>query len=223
MNNYQSKQSTPDANGISWFHRIQMPDGTYTNGCVHHGPDGGDWPTTRFAMPEDLTGKSVIDIGAWDGFFSFLAEKRGSEDVLATDTTINEGGNWGATAGFEYARKKLNSKVLYGIFNIEKPYPCGTFDLVLFYGVLYHLKSPLVAMENLAKLTEVGGKCLIETAISQTNDRPVLEYRPGFDNDPTNYFYPNHLWVELASKQVGFKSCKLHFDMGSRATYVLEK
>ena len=74
-----------DQKQISWWHRIQMPDGSYTPGLVVHGSDGGDWPTTRFGMPEDLTGKTVMDVGAWDGFFSFEAEKRGAKYVLAAD------------------------------------------------------------------------------------------------------------------------------------------
>lgn len=97
-------------------------------------------------IPQDLTGKTVLDIGAWDGFYSFSAEKRGAKRVLATDSFIweqrqlyglddNFWRDFGAgKQGFELARKMFNSQVEdYNIdvldFNPEK---IGTFDVVFF-------------------------------------------------------------------------------------------
>jgi tRNA (mo5U34)-methyltransferase len=218
---------TGDPTQIRWWHRIRMPDGSYTPGEVIHGPDGGDWPTTRFAMPENLSGKTVIDVGAWDGFFSFEAEGRGAKLVVAVDCERSEGGNWGGTKGFNFARKQLKSKVQFRHLNIEKPGSVdgfATFDLVLCYGVLYHLKSPLLAIENLSKLTKVSGQCLLETAISKSTNIPSLEYHPGWQDDPTNYFYPNLEWVTLAARENGFKNIKLFHNSGhGRAVFILEK
>lgn len=209
---------------IRFWHRIQLPDGSYTPGEVVHGPDGGHWPTTRFAMPNNLKDKRVLDIGAWDGFFSFEAEKRGAKEVIAADTTIEQGGNWGGTKGFEYCKKSLNSKVEYKHLNIEDyTESYGQFDLVLCYGVLYHLKSPLIAIKNLSKLTKDGGQCLLETAINNNHEGPILEYRPGHDNDPTNYYYPNIEWVSLMAKENGFKNVRVHYNDRHRATFILEK
>jgi tRNA (mo5U34)-methyltransferase len=221
------RRSSVDQEQIRWWHRINMPDGSYTPGIVFHGPDGGDWPTTRFGMPENLIGKTVIDVGAWDGFFSFEAEKRGAKSVLAADCDRSEGGNWGGTKGFNYAKKKLKSKVKFRRLNIEKP-GCadgfGAFDLVLCYGVLYHLKCPLLAIENLSKLTKDGGRCLVETAISKDTIIPSLEYRPGYEDDPTNFFFPNREWIELAAKENGFKNTRLfHESSDKRAVLILEK
>ncbi len=204
---------------MDWFHRIQLPSGEYTPGVVMHGPDGGNWPTTRFGLPEDLTGKSVVDIGCFDGFFSFECEKRGAEYVLAKDRSKSE--------GFEFAHRELNSKVHWSKFDIEVDISVagGTMDLVLFYGVLYHLKNPLRAMERLPMFLKPGGVCLLETAISKFNEFPMLEYRPNEEGDPSNFFYANHKWIETASKEVGFKSCEKIFELenGSRATYRLTK
>lgn len=200
-----------------FFHRILLPDGSYTPGTVNHGPDGGDWPTIRFGLPNDLKGKSVIDIGCYDGFFSFEAEKRGGV-VTSTDIIKRE--------SFDWVKNALQSKAEHSLLNIQHIIDLyRKFDVVLCYGVLYHLKSPLLAMENLSFLTKNNGICLIETAISSTSMDVSLEYRPNFENDPTNYFYPTSGWIHSAAKEVGFRSSECIFVLqnGSRATYRLTK
>lgn len=200
----------------NFFHRILLPDGSYTPGTVNHGPDGGDWPTTRFGLPNDLKGKSVIDIGCYDGFFSFEAERRGGV-VTSTDVIKRE--------SFDWVKNELQSKVEFRLLNIQEDYLIGRFDLVLCYGVLYHLKSPLLALEKLSFLTKNKGICLIETAICNTSMDANLEYRPNFENDPTNYFYPTSGWIYSAAKEVGFRSSECIFVLqnGSRATYKLTR
>ncbi len=203
---------------IKWWHRIQLPDGSYTPGMVHHGPDGGDWPTTRFGLPGSLAGKTVLDIGAWDGFFSFEAEKRGAYIVQAVDCPAIEGGNWGATKGFQYAKKALNSNVSYIEATVERAAATTPqHDVVLFYGVLYHLKSPLTGLE--AALSLAKEQCLIETAIANmAHIRPVLTYMPNHAGDPTNYFYPNTAWIKKVCEINGFDCERIYMDQG-RATY----
>ena len=65
---------------IKWFHSIPLRDGIVTPGV-----DNSMDKLGQVCLPQDLTGKTVLDIGAWDGFFSFQAEKNGAERVLATD------------------------------------------------------------------------------------------------------------------------------------------
>lgn len=201
-------------NEIKWFHRIKLPDGSYTPGSVNHGPDGGDWPTTRYGLPDTLVGKTVLDIGCYDGFFSFEAEKRGG-GVMAVDRWMSD--------GFKYAREALSSQVSFQTYNLDTEDLAHRYDVVLCYGVLYHLKSPLMAIERLFNLTKVDGVCLIETAISDKNDYPMLEYKPGIEDDPTNFFYPNHKWLELAGKQAGFTSSELVWTDGHRSTFRFKK
>ncbi len=198
---------------IEWWHRIKLPDGTYTPGKCFHGPDGGDWLTTRFGMPEDLTGKTVLDIGCYDGFFSFASERRGARRVISYDKSQSD--------GFAFAHDLLKSKIWFCYINLEHEVLTSEADIVLCYGVMYHLKSPLKLIYELFNATEE--MCLLETAISTNDSAPMLEYRPGFDNDPTNYFYPNKAFIELASKQVGFKSCEEIYNDGIRATFRLLK
>jgi len=100
-------------------------------------------------MPENLAGKTVLDVGAWDGFFSFESERRRAERVLATDSFCWSG-EGGTKAGFELARKVLNSKVEDVEMDVLdlSPENIGTFDIVLFLGVLYHMRRPLLALER---------------------------------------------------------------------------
>lgn len=66
---------------------------------------------TRLKMPDSFCGKTVLDIGAWDGFYSFEAERRGAALVLATDSFCWGGGGPGTKAGFELAREALGTGV----------------------------------------------------------------------------------------------------------------
>src|SRR5450756_120040 len=116
-----------------WWHRIPvgLVEGKifYTPGEVMHGPDGSDYATKRFGLPPDLTGKTVLDIGAWDGYFSFEAEKRSADVVVAADIAMTppnkerlEQGNWGMNRGFRRAHQILGSKVRFiesSIFNLS--------------------------------------------------------------------------------------------------------
>ena len=95
-------------NARTWFHRIDLG-----NGIITPGADDSPWKLQHIHMPEDLTGKRVIDIGAYDGFFSFEAERRGASHVLATDYfcwTLPRG-HIGDGEGFRIAHQALGSKV----------------------------------------------------------------------------------------------------------------
>ena len=75
---------------INWFHSIPLDDGTVTPGL-----DSSMDKLEQVCLPKDLSGKTVLDIGAWDGFFSFQAEKAGAKRVLATDHFCWSGPGWG--------------------------------------------------------------------------------------------------------------------------------
>ncbi len=125
-------------NAITWCHPLNL-------GGIQTRPQ---WHVRRrfrrrlkfLQIPEDLTGKTVLDIGAWDGFFSFECERRGAKRVLAIDTYSWD--NYGKD-GFLLAHDMLKSKVEHQRCAAEDidPATLGTFDLVLFLGVFYHLVS----------------------------------------------------------------------------------
>src|SRR5262245_51325353 len=130
---------------LNWWHKIDLG-----HGIVTPGPDPTPARLPELQIPHDLTGLSVLDIGAWDGFFSFEAERRGARRVLATDSFCWGQGGWGTKAAFELARRALGSRVEdLDIDPLDlSPDRLGTFDLVLFIGVLYHMRHPLLALER---------------------------------------------------------------------------
>ena len=235
---------------VQWWHRIPVglvqSQPFYTPGAAQHGPDGSDYATARFGLPLDLSGRTVLDIGAWDGYFSFEAERRSAALVVASDMALTqpgtdriEKGNWGANKGFRLAHHLLRSKVRFlesSVFRIdevvrqaalntigdldEMPYPLA-FDLTLFYGVLYHLTEPFLALQKLASVTK--GMALIETAIC-SGDSMGMELRPGHENDPTNWWYPTIPCLREMLLRAGFGWTELIFNMDNvRATVAAYK
>jgi tRNA (mo5U34)-methyltransferase len=188
---------------VNWYHQIDLGDGIVTPGV--------DDTPNRMApleLPSDLTGKSVLDIGAWDGVFSFEAERRGASRVLATDSFCWSGEGWGTKEGFLTASRILGSRVddlEIDVMDLS-PERVGTFDLVLFVGVLYHLRHPLLALERVASVT---GEQLIfdsHTAMIEESD-PVMRFYPGteLNDDPTNWWGPNPPAAEAMLHDVGFR------------------
>lgn len=212
-----------EMNNIRWWHRIELEPNLYTPGEVRHGPDGGNWPTTRFGIPKDLSGKSVLDIGGWDGFFSFECEKRGAKVVLA-DIPVEEGGNWGATKGFQFAKKVLNSQVEFRNRNVNvlNPQEDGMFDITLQYGVLYHLPDIFQSFKATRSVTKE--MTLLETAIYPKDQDPDQTkahavFMQGYNNDPTNYWYPNIECVKQMMKAAGYREVECIYSCNYRATF----
>src|SRR5580704_8017691 len=129
---------------LGWYHSLELPDGRVIPGIISI--DQLRERIARYPIPQDLRGKRVLDIGAWDGWFSFEMERRGAT-VVAVDSARQE--------TFFEARRLLNSKVEYIVEDVchLSPRDIGTFDIVLFFGVLYHLKHPLLALERVCELT----------------------------------------------------------------------
>lgn len=187
---------------IQWFHRIDLGHGLITPGV-----DDSLRKLCAIRMPEDLSGKTVLDIGAWDGFFSFEAERRGASRVMATDDYCWSGKSWGSKKGFDFARETLNSQVedkLIDVMDISTD-TVGSFDIVLFLGVLYHLRHPFIALEKTAAVTR---ECLIlETEVDLINLRhPAMIFYPGteLNDDPTNWWAPNPRGLLAMLKSLGF-------------------
>jgi len=192
---------------ILWFHQIDLG-----NGIITPGKKNNLELIKRMGIPEDLQGKTVLDIGAWDGFYSFEAEKRGAKRVLATDSFSWEGEGWGSKKGFEFARKILKSNVEDMTIDVLdlSPKNVGDFDLVLFLGVLYHMKHPLLALEKVSSVT--SDMLILETMTDlQFINRPAMAFYPEGELGGilTNWFGLNHYAIEAMLKLVGFKKIKV--------------
>ena len=127
-----------------WWHSFELPDGTRIDGV--NTLDSLRNRLGQFPVPDDLRGKRVLDIGTWDGWFAFEMERRGAE-VVAIDCWENP--------LFHEMHARLQSRVEYhqlDMFDLT-PERIGRFDIVLFMGVLYHLKHPLLALERVCALT----------------------------------------------------------------------
>ena len=197
-----------------WFHQIQVGHGIRTPGSHNSWQKMG-----RLQIPEDLTGWSVLDIGANDGFFSFQAEIRNADRVLAVD-----GPHWtgdyeyvgsvpSRKINFETARELRNSKVedlTMNIYDIS-PENVGQFDLVMCLGVLYHLVHFTVGLENAIKVAKK--LVIIESAVhvdTRTDDVPQMVLTPErYANDGTNWSYPNVACLESLMLTFGCSSVKM--------------
>lgn len=196
-------------NKIKWFHSIDLG-----NGIVTPGNDDSAAKLRQLALPADLAGMTVLDIGAWDGFFSFEAERRGAKRVLAVDQFCWSGEGSGTQDGFNLARRILNSNVEdYEVDVLSlSPEILGTFDVVLFLGVLYHMKRPLAALRNVASVTK--DLLILETHVDLLDVKvPAVAIYPGreLDNDPTNWCGPNLLALKWMLEDVGFADVKFVF------------
>lgn len=151
---------------LGWWHSFEMPDGSVIEGVCSL--EGLRARLAQFPIPYDLHGKRVLDIGAWDGFFSFEMEKRGAE-VVAIDCWDNE--------RFRLMHSMLRSRVDYRIFDMYEltPETVGKFDIVIFFGVLYHLKHPLLALERICALTK--DLACVDTFVSGDHEAaPQMEF-----------------------------------------------
>ena len=133
-----------DRANAGWWHSFDLPDGGFIRGVC--GIESLRDRIRRFPIPDDLRGKRVLDIGTWDGWFAFEMERRGAE-VMAIDCWDNP--------RFRQMHAIYNSRVDYRQFDMYELTPdrVGRFDIVLFMGVLYHLKHPLLALERVCALT----------------------------------------------------------------------
>jgi tRNA (mo5U34)-methyltransferase len=190
-----------------WFHTIDLGHGIVTDGR-DESPRKLDW----IALPRDLRGRTVLDVGAWDGFFSFECERRGADRVVALDGPAWREPAWGpdgfgTRAGFELARRALGSSVEDVELELEdiSPSTVGRFDVVLFLGVLYHLKHPWVALERVASVCD--GLLILETHADLLDlRRPAMALYPGDEvaGDASNWWGPNLAALKAMLREEGF-------------------
>ena len=144
------------------YHSLELLDGTINPGIIP--VSNLQARLSAYPLPADLRGKRVLDIGAASGWNSFEAERRGAE-VVAIDCVEYE--------ELTIFKRLRQSKVEYAVIDIEEltPERFGFFDYVLFFGVLYHLRHPLLALENVCAVTR--GAAFIESYV--IDDEPVPE------------------------------------------------
>lgn len=189
-----------------WFHKIDLGNGLVT--------PGWSTPATEklphFGIPKDMRGLRVLDIGCSEGFFAFEAERRGAAEVVAIDSSPD------SIRRFNICREALGAQAQGFLTNVYdlSPKTFGTFDMVFFYGVLYHLRHPLLALEKILAVTT--GTLLFQTATfddQRESETPVARFFPrGFMSgtkekplfDPTVFWMPNPACAMGLLENAGF-------------------
>jgi tRNA (mo5U34)-methyltransferase len=203
-----------------WFHNIDL-------GGVQTAPDHflGDYPAVKWrrfahAIPADLRGRTVLDIGCNGGFFSIEMKRRGADRVVGIDYDedyLNQARFAAEICGVDIDFRRLS---VYDVGALGE-----RFDLVLFMGVLYHLRHPLLALDLIHE--HVAGDLLVFQSMqrgakevepvredygfwdSEVFDRPgfprlhFIEHR--YSGDPTNWWIPNRACAEALLRSAGFE------------------
>jgi tRNA (mo5U34)-methyltransferase len=185
-----------------WHQRWELAPGVFTPGVSDVA-----WLLDKAGVPQDLTGLSVLDIGTTNGGAAFEAERRGAARVVAVD--VKDSG-W---FGFDVLADRLDSDVSFihaSTYELTSVLEGETFDIVLFLGVLYHLRHPLLALDNLRAVT--AGTCYMETAVSDWQLPPDVRghalsayyRRDELHGDSSNWFAPTVAAFEAWAGSSGF-------------------
>jgi tRNA (mo5U34)-methyltransferase len=203
-----------------WFHNLDLRG-------VETAPDHflGDYPRTKWknfasAIPSDLSGRTVLDIGCNGGFYSIEMKRRGADRVVAVDfdeTYLAQARFAAEVCETEIEFQKLS---VYDVAKLQEK-----FDVVLFMGVLYHLRHPLLALDLIHE--HVARDLLIFQSMQRGSDEIVptredypfwqreIFAQPGFPSlyfiedkyagDPTNWWIPNRACAEAMLRSSGFE------------------
>jgi tRNA (mo5U34)-methyltransferase len=204
----------------SWFHNMDLQG-------VKTAPNHflGDYPAVKFqgfahAIPQDLTGKTVLDIGCNAGFYSIEMKRRGAARVLGIDSDDRY------LAQARFAAEVLGADIEFRNLSVYDIGSLGEkFDVVIFMGVLYHLRHPLLALDLLYE--NVVNDLLIFQSMQRGSadvepvkgdydfwetemfDQPTfphmyfIEHR--YAHDPTNWWIPNRACMEAMLRSAGFE------------------
>jgi len=207
---------------IQWFHSIDLGHGIISPGSKSLAIHRAEY--SAFFDPVELSGRSVIDIGAWNGAYSFEAKRRGAARVLATDHYVWNHPVFRGRDGFELARSVLNADLEVRDIDIPdlSPDSVGTFDVVLLLGVFYHLLDPIAALQQVAKLAREV--LIVETHTDALEiNRPAMIMYPGAElgNDASNWWGPNPACMVALLKEFGFAKVDAAWSIkiGARSVY----
>lgn len=204
-----------------WFHNLHLPDGSQTS--PQH--PFGDFPTFKWrrlasAVPEDLRGWSVLDIGCNGGFYSFELARRGAQ-VLGVDVEplYLRQASWAAQQFGLQQRVDFVEGDVYRLLNSRRRH-----DLVWFTGVFYHLRYPTLALDLVRRATarlmifqsmtmpgdaddQVPADLAIERREEMLSDAwpkmAFVEHRVA--DDDSNWWVPNAACIEAMLRSAGFE------------------
>lgn len=205
-----------------WFQKISLWPDLVTPGWS----DPATEKLPYYGLPADMTGMRVLDVGCAEGFFSFEAERCGASEIVSIDSFPD------SVRRFNLCRDVFRSRATPYLCNVYdlSPKTFGTFDLVMFFGVLYHLRHPLLALEKI--LSVCTGTLLVQTAGREepgTAAEPLAYFYPrgitsgppeDRQHDPTVFWLPNRECVRAMADHAGFLDIETVCD-NDRVTIVL--
>jgi tRNA (mo5U34)-methyltransferase len=205
-----------------WYHRIELPGGVVTPGTSPHNP-------TAYRLPERLDGKRVLDVGAWDGYWTFEALRRGAREVVAIDDFSDYLGTlkssdrkaWDTfdlcrdALGYSAEQCRRQEMSVYDVTEAQ----LGRFDVVFCFGTLYHLRHPLLGLDRLAAVCDED--LYVESAIlddfsayrgglgnGYAGGQIVTEFYPGaeYGGNASNWWVPTLHCMAFMVRAAGFTS-----------------
>ena len=215
-----------------WYHSFEIVPGVITPGICRVYPEK---MFQRFGLASRLNGKRILEIGTWDGPFAFELEFRGAE-VVATDIQDPD------RTGFNTAKTILGSQLKYvraSVYDLTQHLD-GKFDIVVFMGVFYHLKYPVLAFEEINKVLKDDGILLFEgecfshyaekadaggvkrlsrlllSVFAHSEIPMALFYSGTYKNDISNWHIPNISCVKSWLATAHFHVKRLQIDVGER-------
>lgn len=203
-----------------WYHRIELPGGVVT-------PGWAPIDARSYGVPADLSGLRVLDVGAWDGFWTFEAIKRGAREVVAIDDFSDFLGSLderdrGGWATFDFCRDALGfdhqvcRRIEMSVYEVGE-LRLGRFDVVFCFGTLYHLRYPLLALDRLSAVCD--RLIFIESAVlddfspyrgglgrGYPGGQMVMEFYPDdqYGRNRTNWWVPSLQCLGHMVRSAGF-------------------
>jgi SAM-dependent methyltransferase len=146
-------------NQYVWYHRIRVQGEVYTTSVVGRLPEIWDFILANL-REVDFQNKIVLDIGCRDGLFSLEAERRGAATVHGIDNDVS-------TGAVEFLIPFFKSKVKMEELNLYEldPSHIGKFDIIMFFGVLYHLRYPYWGLRKITDCLNMDGLLLLESGM----------------------------------------------------------
>jgi tRNA (mo5U34)-methyltransferase len=195
---------------LPWHHSIDLGGGVVTAGnkslsnCARE--------ASLIFDRVDLSGRTVLDIGAWNGFFSFEAKRRGASRVLATDSYCWSNPQIRGREAFDVARSALGVDVDAREVDVAdlSAETVGEFDVVLYLGVFYHRYDAIEALARVAVLAQQV--LIVETHLDLRDiDIPAMAFYPGreLNDDQTNWWGPNEHCMKALLVSHGFKDIEV--------------
>lgn len=204
-----------------WFHNLHLPDGSQT------APDHplGDFPAFKWRaisteLPEDLSGATALDIGCNAGFYTVELARRGAHvTAIDNDPHFLRQAHWAVDQFGVADRVDLREAHLYELAHWNE-----SFDIVLFLGVFYHLRYPLLGLDIVSEkvrrtlvfqtLTSPGDEVVTTPDDFDIEQRdlmlaagwPKLAFiEKSLAGDATNWWAPNHAGVEAMLRSTGMR------------------